>query len=75
MNHCSILLFDWNAYGKRVGIATLIVWGIFFFYDYFIRGVESKDSILDNPSSKVNRFDNRTQIHTDKVEFDAMINQ
>ena len=73
MGHCSILLFNWNAYSKGVGIATLVVWGVFFFYDYFIRDVESKDSIFDNPSSKANSFDNRPQIHTNKVEFDSMI--
>jgi hypothetical protein len=73
MIHSSILLFDWNSYGKGVGILTACVWAIFFFYDYFIRGSESKDSILDNPSNAGKTFDHRPQIHTETVEFDSMI--
>jgi hypothetical protein len=73
MNHCTILLFYWQTYAKGVGITTLCVWAIFFFYDYFIRSVANKDAILENPSSKSNQFDKRTQIQTDKVEFDSMI--
>lgn len=73
MNHCSILLFNWTAYGKGVGIITAVTWAIFFFYDYFIRGSEKKDSIFDNPSSKPNGFDQRMQVETETVEFDSMI--
>lgn len=73
MIHSSILLFNWNAYGKGVGILTACVWAIFLFYDYFIRGSESKDSILDNPSSLGKNVDHRTQIHTDTIEYDSMI--
>ena len=73
MSYCSILLFNWIVYSKVVGIATLAVWGIFLFYDYFIRSTHTKESIFDNPNSKANSFDNRPQIHTNQVEFDSMI--
>jgi hypothetical protein len=73
MIHSSILLFDWNYFGKGVGILTACVWAVFFFYDYFIRGAESKDSILDNPSRAGKNFDHRPQIHTETVEYDSMI--
>lgn len=73
MIHSSILLFNWNAYGKGVGILTACVWGVFFFYDYFIRASESKDSILDNPSTAGKNFDHRPQIQTQTIEYDSMI--
>lgn len=73
MSHSSIFLFNWNAYGKGVAILTICFWAIFFFYDYFIRSSESKDSILDNPSSLGKNYDHRPQIYTDKVEYDSMI--
>ena len=73
MIHSSILLFNWNAYGKGVGILTACVWAIFLFYDYFIRGSESKDSILDNPTLGKKTPDHRPQVHAETIEFDSMI--
>jgi hypothetical protein len=73
MIHSSILLFNWNSYGKGVGILTAGVWAVFCFYDYFIRDSGSKDSILDNPSTLGKNFDHRPQIQTETVEFDSMI--
>lgn len=74
MNHSSILLFNWNVYGIGVGSLTLCTWAIFFFYDYFIHGQHSKESMFDNPSSLGKSLDMRTQIQAEKVEFDSMIN-
>ncbi len=75
MNHSSILLFNWNVYGIGVGTLTLCTWAVFFFYDYFISSQHSKESMFDNPSSLGKSLDTRTQIQSEKVEFDTMINQ
>lgn len=75
MNHSSIFLFNWNVYGVGVGTLTFCTWAIFFFYDYFISGQHSKESMFDNPSSAGKSFDTRTQIHAEEVAFDSMINQ
>lgn len=66
--------FPWENFFTITVSLTIIVWLLFFIYDYFLLGKKKTEDIYDNPTkTKDKGKDNRVQIKTDEVTFDSML--